>query len=141
MLSYEASVQINASPDKVWERLIDAQGFMNWDPDVIRIEGNIALGEKITVYTKISPDRAFPVEVVEFIPNKKMVWASGMPLGLFKGQRTFTLSPLDNGQTQYHVIEQFSGLLLPLIGRTIPDLSEPFQRHANALKVAAESTP
>lgn len=139
MLSYEASAEINASPEKVWELLVDAQAFTDWDPDVTRIEGTIALGEKVTVYTKVSPDRSFPVTVAEFVPNQKMVWASGMPLGLFKGQRTFTLKPDGAGKTHYHVIEQFSGLLLPLIRLTIPDLNEAFQRHAQALKTHAES--
>lgn len=138
MLSYEASIQINAPAEQIWKRITNAQDFQNWDPDVIRIEGEIEPNNKITVYSKVSPDRAFPVTVSEFTPNRKMVWSSGMPLGLFKGQRTFTLTE-SGDQTTYHVIEEFSGLLLPIIGRTIPNLSEAFTRHAEALKVAVEN--
>ena len=68
-----------------------------------------------------------------------MVWSSGMPLGMFKGARTFTLTERDDGSTDYHVREEFTGWMLPLIGRTIPDLSEAFQRHADGLKAAAEA--
>ncbi len=137
MLAYEASVDIKASPEIVWGLITDAEKFTNWDPDVTRIEGQIVHNQKVTVYTKVSPDRAFPVTVAEFVPNQKMVWASGMPLGMFKGQRTFTLTQ-QGDTTRYHVREEFTGWLLPIIGRTIPDLSEAFQRHADALKATAE---
>lgn len=63
-----------------------------------------------------------------------------MPLGLFKGERTFTLAPQADGTTQFTTREQFSGLLLPIIGRTIPDLSESFQNFAQGLKNRAENS-
>lgn len=140
MLTFEAIVHIQAPPEVVWQYLINAQEFSEWDPDVTRIEGRIALNERITVYTLVSPDRAFPVTVSEFVPARRMVWSSGMPLGLFKGKRTFTLIPEPNGVTHYQVQEVFSGLLLPIIRRTIPDLNEAFQRHATALKAVSEGT-
>ncbi len=139
MKSFEATTTIAASPERIWAILTDAANFPTWEPGVTRIDGTIAPGEKITVYTKISPDRAFPVTVSEFVPGKKMVWSSGMPLGLFKGARTFTLTLQGNGTVEVHTREVFDGLLLPIIGRTIPDLSESFQNFAAALKKAAEA--
>lgn len=139
MKAFEAEVTIQASADTIWQLLTNRAAYEQWDPDVTRIEGTIAAGQKVTVYTKISPDRAFPVTVSEFVPGKRMVWSSGMPLGLFKGARTFTLTPQADGRTVYHVREEFTGLLLPLIGRTIPDLTESFNRHAHGLKAAAEA--
>jgi len=138
MKSYGATITINASPERIWKILTNAANFPQWEPGVLRIEGKIAPGEKITVYTKLSPDRAFPVTVSEFIPNQRMVWSSGMPLGLFKGARTFTLTPKGKGAVEVATKEEFSGLLLPLIGRTIPDLTESFQNFAAGLKKAAE---
>jgi hypothetical protein len=105
-----------------WAILTNAAGYPEWDPGVVRIEGWIAPGEKITAYTKLSLGRAFPVTVTVFEPGRKMVWDSGMPLGLFKGERTFTLSPQGQGTTEFRLREEFSGLLLGLIGRSIPDM-------------------
>jgi hypothetical protein len=34
-----------------------------------------------------------------------MVWVGGMPLGLFKGTRTFTLAPGQGGATQFTMRE------------------------------------
>ena len=140
MKSFSATTTITASPDRIWKILTDASRFPQWEPNVTRIEGTIALGEKITVYTKLSPNRAFPVTVSVFEPGKKMVWSSSMPLGLFKGERTFTLTPIGKGKVEVVTKEEFSGLLLPLIGRTIPDLTETFQNFAAGLKKRAEST-
>lgn len=138
MLSYSAKSTINARPETIWAILTDAPKYPEWDPGVIKIDGTIASGNKITAHSKISPNRAFPVTVSEFVPNKKMVWSSGMPLGLFKGARTFTLTPKGAGVTEFSLREEFTGLLLPLIGRTIPDLSQNFQDFADGLKAEAE---
>jgi hypothetical protein len=140
MKEYSATTMIKASPETIWAILTNAPGYPEWDPVVDRIEGHIAPGEKITAFTKLSPGRAFPVKVTEFVPGQKMTWSSGMPLGLFKGERTFTLAPQSNGAVKFTVREVFSGLLLPLIGRSIPDMTGPFEQFVAGLKNHAEST-
>ena len=139
MKEFSASTNIAASPETIWSLLTDAASYPEWDPGMIRLEGTIAPGQKVTAYTKLSPNQAFPVTVTNFVPNKTMTWTGGMPLGLFKGERTFTLEPQADGSTQFTTREQFSGLLLPIFGRTIPDLSESFQNFAAGLKKRAES--
>ena len=139
-MEFSATTTIEASPETIWAILIDAPGYPQWDPGVERIEGRIALGEKIKAFTKLTPGRAFPAKVTEFVPGQKMTWAGGMPLGLFKGVRTFTLTPQENGTIYFTLREVFSGPLLPLIGRTIPDLTTTFQEFAEGLKKHAEST-
>ena len=140
MREYSATTQIDAPPATVWEILTDGSRYPEWDPGMERLEGEIAPGEKITAYTKVSPDRAFPVKVTEFVPGQRMVWTGGLPLGLFKGERTFTLVPNDSGGTHFTVREVFSGPLLGLFGRSIPDLTETFNAFAEGLKARAEQT-
>lgn len=111
---------------------------MSWNTTVDRVEGRIAAGEKVTVHAKISPGRAFPVKVVEFEPARKMVWSGGMPLGLFKGERTFSLTP-KGGAVEFEMREVYSGLLAPLIGKSIPDLQPAFDEFAAALKKRVEA--
>ena len=140
MKEFSATTNIAASPETIWQLLTDASSYPEWDPGMVRLEGTVAPGQKITAYTKLSPDRAFPVTVTNFVPNQTMTWTGGMPLGLFKGERTFMLAPQADGTTQFTTREQFSGLLLPIIGRTIPDLSESFQNFAQGLKKRAENS-
>ena len=137
MKSFRASTTIHASADAVWQILIDTDHYPEWDPGMLRIEGTMALGEQVKFFTKFSPDRAFPVKITTFEPSKKMVLTGGLPLGLFKSERTHTLTERD-GVTQFHTEEIFSGLLLPIFGRTIPDLTESFENFVNGLKSRAE---
>lgn len=139
MKAYRATEKIAAAPQKIWDILVDTASYPEWDPGMVRIEGRLALGEKVKFYTKFSPDQAFPVKVTAFEPGKKMVLTGGMPLGLFKSQRTHTLTPGEDGQTTFHTEEIFSGLLLPIFGRSLPDLTASFEAFAAGLKERAES--
>ena len=100
----------------------------------------IAPGETIKVFSKVSPCRAFPVKVTEFTPGPKMLWSGGMPLGLFKGVRTYTLTPQGNGTTTFHMREEYTGPLTPMIWKSMPDLGPSFTQFANGLKQRAESS-
>jgi hypothetical protein len=86
----------------------------------------------------VNPGRAFPVEVAELVPNQRMVWRAGMPLGLFKGVRTFRLTP-QGAATRFDVREEFSGPLLGMIWRSMPDLQPSFDQFARGLKAQAEA--
>ncbi|HEX5807910.1 MAG TPA: SRPBCC domain-containing protein [Anaerolineales bacterium] len=137
MKQYSASTNINASPEAIWKILTDTSGYPDWDPAMDHIEGKLAQGETVTFFTKLS-SQAFPVKVTLFEPNRKMVLTGGMPLGLFKSERTHTLTPGRDGQTLFKTEETFSGLLLPIFGRNLPDLTENFKAFAAGLKQQAE---
>jgi uncharacterized protein YndB with AHSA1/START domain len=139
MKIFEASTTIKASPEAVWNILADPGSYPAWDLSMDHIEGKLALGETVKFFTKLSA-QAFPVKVTAFEPGVKMVLTGGMPLGLFKSERTHTLTPGDDGQTTFHTKEIFSGLLLPLFGKNLPDLTENFEGFAAALKGQAEKS-
>ena len=138
MKTFQTSITISAPPARIWGLLTDAGGYPNWNSTVNRIDGPIEHGARITVHARVPSERAFPLTVSSFQPTRSMVWSSGMPLGLFTGQRTFSLSGTADGRTQFEMKEQFSGLLAPLIGRAIPDLQPAFDKFAADLKAAAE---
>ena len=119
--------------------LTDAAGYPQWNSTVVKIDGRIAPGEKVTVHAKAAPGRAFPVEVTEFAPSQRMVWTGGMPLGLFKGIRSFTLTALAQDEVGFAMAEAYGGLLAPLIVRSIPDLQPAFDAFAADLKRRAEA--
>ena len=139
MKTYQAEITIDASAQAIWDVLVDTEHYAEWDPGMIRIEGDLALGGKVKFFTKFSPDQAFAVKVTGFEPGKKMVLTGGMPFGLFKSERTHTLTESD-GQTHFHTAENFSGLLYPLFGKQIPDLTESFNNFVAGLKARAEAS-
>ena len=137
MKSFAVSTVINASPEAVWAILTDGAKWTAWNPTIEKVVGVIEPGAKLKVFTKLSPGRAFPVRVSELVPPGRMVWTGGMPLGLFRGVRTYTLAPVAGG-VEFAMREEFSGLLAPLITRSIPDLQPSFDAFAAALKARAE---
>ncbi len=138
MKAFSATTEINASAERIWAILTDASQYTEWDPGMLRLEGSIAPDQTLTVYTKVAPKRAFKPKVTVFEPNRKMVWSSGMPLGLFKGERTFVLEPLAGNRVKFSMREEFSGPMMVMIGNTIPDLTATFEAFAAALKQRAE---
>lgn len=138
MKTYRASTTIFADPERIWEILADADGYPAWDPGMERVEGRLAPGEQVKFFTKLSPGQAFPVRVTAFEPGKKMVLTGGMPLGLFKSERTHSLRPGVDGGTLFETVETFSGPLSGVFGRNIPDLTESFEAFAAGLKERAE---
>lgn len=137
MKLFEATTNIEATPETVWQILSDPAGYPDWDPSMDHIDGKLALGETVKFHTKLS-DRAFPVKVTAFEPGRRMVLTGGMPLGLFKSERTHLLTSSGDKQTTFHTKETFSGLLLPIFGKNLPDLTENFVGFAAALKEQAE---
>lgn len=140
MKSFSTTIQINASAETVWTILTDLSGWPQWNTTIEKIEGSIALGGKVTVHAKASPGRAFPLQVTEFITNQTMVWTGGMPLGLFTGKRTYTITSTEGNAIEFSMNENFTGLMAPLITRSIPDLQPSFDEFAECLKGHAEST-
>jgi hypothetical protein len=138
MKSFATKTAIKATPDKIWSILTDAAGYPGWNPTVTRVDGRIALGERVTLHVTVNPGRAFPVTVAAMEPARRMVWRGGMPLGLFVGERIFMLTPQANGTVEFAMRETYSGLLAPLIGRTIPDLQPAFDEFAASLRREAE---
>jgi hypothetical protein len=141
MKRFATTITIRARPETIWALLTDADGYPQWNSTVERVDGRIAAGGRITVHAKSAPGRAFPLQVTEFVPLRKMVWAGGMPLGLFTGTRSFVLMPTPSGEVGFAMDETYGGLLAPLITRLIPDLQPAFNTFAADLKRRAEALP
>ena len=139
MRYYEAKRTIHAPASKVWEVLVDAPAYTSWDSGIVKVEGTLGFREQLKVYSRLMPNRAFPVVVSELEHAKRMTWTGGMPVpGLFRGRRTFTLAE-DGSVTEFHMREEFTGLLLPLMWRMMPDLQPTFDQFADGLKAKAEA--
>lgn len=139
MRHYEATSVISASPDTVWDVLCDGRHWPEWDSGVDAVEGTIAPGKKITIRSQAAPGRAFPVTVTAFEPPHRLRFTGGMPLGLFRGVRTYEVSPGADGGTAFRVREEYTGPLLGLIWRSMPDLGPSFTQFAAGIKQRVEA--
>ena len=135
-MEYRASTTITSPAQTVWETLIDTDRWPEWDPHVVRVEGEAVLGGKIRMHTDMS-STTIPVDVVAFTPSHRMVWRGGLPLGLMTGTRTFTLTEAD-GITVFELHEVFTGPLVGILGRFMPDLQPSFDAHVEGLRARIE---
>jgi hypothetical protein len=138
MRSFEAATRIDAAPDQVWTALVDVGSWRDWDSGVDRVEGRVALGERLTIYATMIRTRPFSVTVTELRPGEAMRWRGGLPFGLAVIERNYTLDAQDDGSTVLTVREDHSGPLAALLGRTTPDLNPSFRQFCAGIKARAE---
>ena len=136
--SYHVQRHIGADPQAVWNLLSRAETWKDWNPTVISIKGPIEVGRKVELVSTLNPKRTFKLNVDEMDEPQRMVWSDGMPLGLFKGERTYQLDASGEG-TEFQMTEVYTGLMAPLITRSIPDMTDSFNEFADGLKQAAEA--
>lgn len=126
---------IAAPPATVWEVLTDLAGHATWNSTVEGIDGTLALGERLVVRVP-GQTRVFKVKVGALDAPRSMTWRAGTP-PMFGARRTFVLKLVAAG-TRFEMAEGFSGLMMPLIGRTLPDFQEMFAAYARDLATECE---
>ncbi|MBV9790053.1 MAG: SRPBCC domain-containing protein [Chloroflexi bacterium] len=137
MKHFSASIDIDATPEAIWAVLIDTTSWPMFDAYSERIEGQLALGETITVYSKLAPGRAFPVKITTLEQPRQMAWSNTAPLGVLKSVRTHTISTHGSG-SRFEINEVVSGPMLAVLGGALPDLNEPFAAFCSGLKARVE---
>jgi hypothetical protein len=139
MKFYEVERTIHASPAQVWAVLSNRERLLAAQVGITKIEGALRAGASFKLWSETSPGRAFPLRVVQWEPQRRMTWLGGMPLGMFRGERSFVLEPSAGAEsTLFRMREEFSGWMLPLIWKSMPDLSASFELFAERLSAAAE---
>ncbi|HEX4417224.1 MAG TPA: SRPBCC domain-containing protein [Kofleriaceae bacterium] len=138
-LEHATSIDVRATPARIWALLTNAADFPRWNSTVSRIAGTIAQGEKLALEVPAAPGRTFKPKVTRLEPERSMVWSDGFA-PMFKGVRTFTLTPNPDGSTAFSMVEVLSGMMLPMIKGSLPDFGPVFETYAADLKREAEKT-
>ena len=140
MKEYTTTTLIDAPPDRVWAILTQAAEYGRWNPEIVAIDGQFALGSRITARVRLGSGamRAVPMRVTAFEPPKRMEWTGGIPLGLFVGRRTFTVTSTPRG-VEFRLHLRMSGPLSSLIIKSVGDRQPEVDSFAAALKARAEN--
>src|SRR5688500_92298 len=99
-MEYVVGINIKAKADRVWALMTNAADFPRWNSTVKSMEGKIGMGEVVKLVATIAPTRSFNLKIIEFVPEKKMVWTDEKTNPMFKGIRTYTLTPKADGSTE-----------------------------------------
>jgi hypothetical protein len=130
------TLNIHAPAERIWGLLTDAKGFPRWNSTVTAVDGQIREGERLRVNVP-GTNRTFTPRVSGVVANERMTWTGGFS-PVFKGVRTFELMRCQDGSVDFAMTERFSGLMLPLARRSMPDFGPVFERYADDLKREAE---
>jgi uncharacterized protein YndB with AHSA1/START domain len=141
MKEYVTTSTIAASPDRVWAVLTDGARYQQWNPEIVGIDGDLALGARIKAHVRLGDGavRRVSQRIVELEPPCRMTWVGGLPLGLFVGRRTFTVTPTARG-VEFRMHLHMSGPLSSLILKSVGDRQPEIDRFSAALKRRAETT-
>lgn len=139
MKEYSTMVTIDAPPERVWEILTDASGYHGWNPEILDVQGRMALGERIVALVRLGDGalRRVRLRVTRFESPSRMEWVGGLPLGLFVGRRTFTVTPSAGG-CEFRLHLEMSGPMSGPIVKSVGDRQPEVDSFSAALKRRAE---
>jgi hypothetical protein len=138
-----SEILIDRPPEVVWDILNELDEFKNWNPFIVDAQGEVGEGSHLVLTTK-ADTKEFTLKptVTECVPGESFSWMGhlgGMP-GIFTGKHHHQLVATERG-TRYIQSEDFSGMLVPFVGKAIRDTEAAFGRMNVALKERAEATP
>lgn len=128
---------IDAPPETVWEILVDAERYPEWNPYHVRVEGALALGEELEleIHKPNGNEVTIHPEVQVLDEHRELTWGGGVP-GLFTGRHVFRLEPTADGGTHLVHEETFRGLGVPFA--ELDSIEEGYGRVNEALRRRAE---
>jgi len=137
-------IEIAAPIDAVWETLTDLAAYRDWNPFVVSADGRAEVGERLTNRLQPPGGKAMTfkptVTVVE--PTVAFEWLGrlGLP-GIFDGRHRFDLAPSEDGGTLVTQSEQFDGILVRFMRRSLDTRTiAGFEAMNAALKARVEAT-
>jgi hypothetical protein len=136
----DTSIDIAASPSRVWSVLTDFAAYPEWNPFITRIAGVPVVGGRLVVTIQPPGRKAmmFRPVVLAATPEAELRWRGRLLMpGLFDGEHVFRLGSIATGCRLDHS-EVFTGLLAGLLGGTLPATRRGFMAMNEALKARAE---
>jgi hypothetical protein len=137
-----AEIEIEASPEQVWQLLTDFSRLPEWNPFMQQARGKLVLGEKIEVQLQPpgGPGATIKPTLLKVEPNRELRWLGHLVIpGLFDGEHIFTIEPLDEARVKFVQREEFTGILASLMLRLIGENTRRgFEQMNQALKATVE---
>jgi len=117
-LRMERSIEVEATPEQIWEFMVDIGSWSEWKPFLISaapVSGSpLTLGSKLKFKPRMGPlPITLKVEIIESNPPHRFAWTGGGP-GL-KAVHSFDFKDAGAGKTQVISWEEFKGIGVNLL--------------------------
>ena len=115
-----ASIEIQASPEKVWQVLTDFNAYPQWNPFMTSAQvtspgGRLDEGARLRIVLRdASGDTTFNPTVLTHIPGKELQWLGKIGPGwIADGEHRFTIEQIRPGRVRLTQSERFTGVAVP----------------------------
>jgi hypothetical protein len=138
----QSEIEIDAPPAAVWAVLSDLDAYGEWNPFIRRIGGDLREGATLDVRIEPPGGRGmtFAPTVLAARPERELRWIGRLLVpGIFDGEHSFELEPIDGGRTRFVQSERFSGILVRVLGSMLGKTELGFEQMNAALKERVEA--
>jgi hypothetical protein len=140
-MELHTEIEILASPTRIWETLSEFSRFAEWNPFIPQIAGPLEVGGRLEVV--ISPPGGSEMTVrptlLKVEPGRELRWHGKLLFnGLFGGEHFMQLVELAPNRTRFVHGEDFTGILVKLLGKTLTQTARGFVLMNQALKRRVE---
>jgi hypothetical protein len=141
MKELHSHIEIDATPDEVWQVLVDLERYHEWNPFIVEAQGVVEHGAHLRLVMTPPGGRAATLKptVTELRSQQVFEWWGHLVVrGLFDGRHRFELQPTQRG-TRVAQTETFTGILVPLLSRSLDThTAAGFEVMNDALKARVE---
>ena len=136
-------IEIEASPERVWQVLTDLKSFSQWNPFIRSAKGELKIGLQLEVI--IQPRNAsqmmFRPRVLKVETNRELRWLGSLLVpGIMDGEHIFIIDRIAENKVRFRHAEQFSGILVPFLWKSLDtNTRQGFNEMNVALKNLVES--
>ena len=142
MKELKTKIEINGNINQVWEVLTNFHSFPDWNPFIKKIEGELKVGTQLKVLIEPPGGKAMTfkptIKILE--PKTEFRWLGNFLFpGIFDGEHIFQLEQIDANNTKFTHRENFNGLLVPLLWKSLNTKTrQGFEEMNKALKEKVE---
>lgn len=141
-MELRTEIDIDAPPAAVWAVLTDFGAYSQWNPFIPHLAGELRVGAKLEVL--LSPpegtEMTFRPRVLVVEPERELRWKGKFFIpGLFDGEHFFRLTEIAPGRTRLQHGEDFSGVLVKILGKALTNTARGFVYMNQALKKTVEA--
>jgi hypothetical protein len=143
MRSISVVTEIAAPIKTVWAEVSAVSKYAEWNPFITAFTGDLVPGNRVEV--RIAPPGGRPMTfrptITAVTEGRDLEWLGRLVMpGVFDGRHSFRLEATDDGRTRLTQAEEFSGVLVPFVGKILERTRAGFEAMNESVRVRAEAS-
>jgi hypothetical protein len=143
MKEIRTEIEIQASPEKVWQTISDLEKWTEWNPFIHHVLGKAKVGEAVDITVTSEPkDMILHCTVIRSEPNEELCWKYYVAAPfLFRGEHSFIIEKVEGGKVRFIDREICNGWLVFTQAKNMDTKTKRgFEQMDKALKERAEKS-